>query len=277
MPVGGSSPDSGGRSRRTGMVALAVLSGINLLNYLDRYVVSALLPDIKRGPMHLSDFKLGTLMSGFLVVYTLVAPVLRADRRSRLAHAPDRHRRLPLESCDRTLRARRAIIPVARRARRRRNRRGGLCDHRLVAACGFFPAAHPRAGIRHIQHGHPGGRGARLHRGRRRARSTSAGMRRSMLPASRAFCSRMDVFGCPILPGERRREGTAGPTPSRSRTDCSPVPGPCICAVAATALRTHRPRLRCLHFRARRPRVLGADLPRARARHSGRESLGGIR
>ena len=44
MPVGGSSPDSGGRSRRTGMLALAILSGINLLNYLDRYVVSALLP-----------------------------------------------------------------------------------------------------------------------------------------------------------------------------------------------------------------------------------------
>jgi MFS transporter, Spinster family, sphingosine-1-phosphate transporter len=85
VPVGGSSPDSGGRSRRTGMVALAVLSGINLLNYLDRYVVSALLPDFKRGPMHLNDFELGTLMSGFLIVYMLAAPVFGrlGDRGSR--------------------------------------------------------------------------------------------------------------------------------------------------------------------------------------------------
>ena len=67
------------------MVVLAVLTGINLLNYLDRYVVSALLPDFKRAPMHLNDFELGTLMSGFLVVYMLAAPVFGrlGDRGSR--------------------------------------------------------------------------------------------------------------------------------------------------------------------------------------------------
>lgn len=71
------SPESAGRERgrRTGLLALAVLSGINLLNYLDRYVVAAVLPDLKRGPMHLTDFELGTLMSGFLLVYMLAAPI----------------------------------------------------------------------------------------------------------------------------------------------------------------------------------------------------------
>ncbi|HVC30596.1 MAG TPA: MFS transporter [Steroidobacteraceae bacterium] len=84
---GGSSRESGVRERgqRTGIVALAVLAGINLLNYLDRYVVSALLPDLKRAPMHLDDFQLGTLMSGFLIVYMLAAPVFGrlGDRGSR--------------------------------------------------------------------------------------------------------------------------------------------------------------------------------------------------
>jgi MFS family permease len=67
------------------MAALAILSGINLLNYLDRYVVAALLPDFKRAPMHLNDFELGTLMSGFLVVYMLAAPIFGrlGDRGSR--------------------------------------------------------------------------------------------------------------------------------------------------------------------------------------------------
>jgi MFS transporter, Spinster family, sphingosine-1-phosphate transporter len=73
------------RGKRTGMLALAILAGINLLNYLDRYVVSALLPDLKRAPMHLSDFELGTLMSGFLIVYMLTAPLFGrlGDRGSR--------------------------------------------------------------------------------------------------------------------------------------------------------------------------------------------------
>ena len=65
----------GDRGRRTGMVALAILSGINLLNYLDRYVVAAVLPDLKKAPLHLSGFELGSLMSGFLIVYMLAAPL----------------------------------------------------------------------------------------------------------------------------------------------------------------------------------------------------------
>ncbi|HEY2036992.1 MAG TPA: MFS transporter [Steroidobacteraceae bacterium] len=71
--------------RRTGVLALAILSGINLLNYLDRYVVAALLPDLKRAPLHLSDTELGSLMSAFLIVYILAAPLFGriGDRGSR--------------------------------------------------------------------------------------------------------------------------------------------------------------------------------------------------
>jgi MFS family permease len=80
----GSAPD-GAVGQRTGILALAILSGINLLNYLDRYVVSALLPDLKQAPMRLTDSELGALMSGFLIVYMLAAPVFGrlGDRGSR--------------------------------------------------------------------------------------------------------------------------------------------------------------------------------------------------
>lgn len=72
-------------SQRMSIAALAILAGINLLNYLDRYVVSALLPDLKQAPMGLTDFELGTLMSGFLIVYMLAAPLFGrlGDRGSR--------------------------------------------------------------------------------------------------------------------------------------------------------------------------------------------------
>jgi len=66
-------------------LGLAVLSFINLFSYLDRYIVSALIESLKHANMGLSDANLGSLMSAFLVVYTLTAPVFGAlgDRRSR--------------------------------------------------------------------------------------------------------------------------------------------------------------------------------------------------
>jgi predicted MFS family arabinose efflux permease len=66
-------------------LGLAVLSFINLFNYLDRYVVSALLESLKRSELALTDPQLGSLMSAFLIVYTLTAPFFGAlgDRRSR--------------------------------------------------------------------------------------------------------------------------------------------------------------------------------------------------
>jgi MFS family permease len=64
---------------------LAVLAFINLFSYLDRYVVSGVLESLKHSNLGLSDTNLGSLMSGFLVVYTVLAPVFGAlgDRRSR--------------------------------------------------------------------------------------------------------------------------------------------------------------------------------------------------
>jgi len=70
---------------RSAGFSLAVLSVINLFSYLDRYVVAALAESLKHSELALSDANLGSLMSGFLVVYTLTAPIFGAlgDRRSR--------------------------------------------------------------------------------------------------------------------------------------------------------------------------------------------------
>jgi MFS family permease len=70
---------------RSASFGLAVLSVINLFSYLDRYVVAALAESLKHSELALSDANLGSLMSGFLVVYTLTAPIFGAlgDRRSR--------------------------------------------------------------------------------------------------------------------------------------------------------------------------------------------------
>jgi hypothetical protein len=57
---------------------LAILAFINLFSYLDRYVVSGVLESLKHSDLGLSDTNLGSLMSGFLVVYTLLAPEIDA-------------------------------------------------------------------------------------------------------------------------------------------------------------------------------------------------------
>jgi predicted MFS family arabinose efflux permease len=54
--------------------ALLVLAFINLLNYLDRFVVSALAEPLKRSELRLTDTQLGLLMTGFVVVYMLASP-----------------------------------------------------------------------------------------------------------------------------------------------------------------------------------------------------------
>jgi MFS family permease len=66
-------------------LGLAILAFINLFNYLDRYVVSALFESLKASELRLSDAQLGSLMSAFLIVYTFAAPVFGAlgDRRGR--------------------------------------------------------------------------------------------------------------------------------------------------------------------------------------------------
>ena len=66
-------------------LALVILAFINLFNYLDRYVVSALVESLRRSELRLTDTELGSLMSGFLIVFALVAPIfgILGDRRSR--------------------------------------------------------------------------------------------------------------------------------------------------------------------------------------------------
>ena len=65
--------------------ALAVLTFINLFNYLDRYVVSTLVESLRRSELHLTDTQAGSLMSGFLIVFALVGPIFGflGDSRSR--------------------------------------------------------------------------------------------------------------------------------------------------------------------------------------------------
>jgi MFS family permease len=71
-------------TRRAALWALTVLTGINLINYLDRYVVSAIAPDLKRA-MSLTDTQLGWLLPAFMLVYMIAAPAFGAwgDRGSR--------------------------------------------------------------------------------------------------------------------------------------------------------------------------------------------------
>ena len=66
-------------------VALSILAVINLLSYLDRYIVAAVVESLRQSDLKLTDPELGSLMSAFLIVYTLTAPVFGAlgDRRSR--------------------------------------------------------------------------------------------------------------------------------------------------------------------------------------------------
>lgn len=52
---------------------LALLCAINLLNYVDRYILAAVLPQIQTD-FALSDFRLGLLGYAFMVMYLLAAP-----------------------------------------------------------------------------------------------------------------------------------------------------------------------------------------------------------
>src|SRR5437763_4434173 len=59
---------------RAARYALAVLTFINLFNYLDRWVVAAVVESIKRS-LHLTDTQLGFVGTGFIIVYTITSPL----------------------------------------------------------------------------------------------------------------------------------------------------------------------------------------------------------
>lgn len=66
---------------KTSQKLLALLTAINLVNYLDRYVVAAILEPLGKD-LHLTDSQLGRLPLVFVVVYMLAAPFFgwAADR-----------------------------------------------------------------------------------------------------------------------------------------------------------------------------------------------------
>jgi MFS family permease len=66
--------------RRPALV-LALLTALNLLNYLDRFVLSAVLPKVQ-DDLHMSNFVAGSLATVFLIGYFVASPVFgsMADR-----------------------------------------------------------------------------------------------------------------------------------------------------------------------------------------------------
>jgi MFS family permease len=65
-------------------VALTVLTGLNLLNYIDRYLGAAILPLIT-ADLALTDTQAGLLLTVFILAYALISPAVGwlGDRRSR--------------------------------------------------------------------------------------------------------------------------------------------------------------------------------------------------
>lgn len=69
---------------RATLVAVAVLTGMNLLNYIDRFVMPAVIETVRRD-IPMTDAQQGTALTAFVWVYMLVAPVFgrAGDRVSR--------------------------------------------------------------------------------------------------------------------------------------------------------------------------------------------------
>jgi MFS family permease len=68
-------------SARQARLAVALLFGVNFLNYIDRYVIAAVAPRIQ-GDFHLNDAQLGLIGSMFMVAYMAFSPIagVLADR-----------------------------------------------------------------------------------------------------------------------------------------------------------------------------------------------------
>ena len=73
------------KTLRRGWLALLALTLINILNYVDRNIVSALAPLIQRD-LHFNDLQTGLIGSAFIFAYTLAAPLfgIVGDRGPRL-------------------------------------------------------------------------------------------------------------------------------------------------------------------------------------------------
>jgi MFS family permease len=60
---------------RAARYALGVLTFINLFNYVDRWVLAAVVESLKKSELHLTDTQLGLIPTGFIIVYMLTSPV----------------------------------------------------------------------------------------------------------------------------------------------------------------------------------------------------------
>ncbi len=65
-------------TRRAAALGLAALTLVNMVNYLDRYVVAALAESLRGSELRPSDAELGALMTGFILVYTVTSPLFGA-------------------------------------------------------------------------------------------------------------------------------------------------------------------------------------------------------
>ncbi len=61
-------------NRRDARVALSILTTINFLNYIDRYILPAVFEPIKRD-LHFTDTQLGLIQLAFMITYSLTAPI----------------------------------------------------------------------------------------------------------------------------------------------------------------------------------------------------------
>src|SRR5947209_1021026 len=70
--------------REAARFALGVVTILNFLNYIDRFILAAVLPRVK-SELVLTDFQLGLLANVFLVTYFVTSPLFGAlgDRLSR--------------------------------------------------------------------------------------------------------------------------------------------------------------------------------------------------
>jgi len=71
-------------TRRAAYYGLAVVTALNFLNYIDRYILAAVLPRVQT-ELALSDFQAGLLAPAFLVAYFITSPIFGTlgDRLSR--------------------------------------------------------------------------------------------------------------------------------------------------------------------------------------------------
>jgi len=78
-------PAPGAVTARLAARGLAVLTLINLFNYLDRFVVASLVESLRASELRLTDTQAGALMTGFIVVYMVASPFfgVLGDRGSR--------------------------------------------------------------------------------------------------------------------------------------------------------------------------------------------------